>query len=838
MRKVCLNKNWSMHEAPLSWNKDYLANVIAMKEGWYTCDLPADVRMPLIEQGVIKDPVIADYCRESEWIEDRSWWFVKKFDSSQVCMDDDIIEVVLEGLDTRSDIFINGHFIGENCNVHTPFVYDIKQYIIDGENTLSVRVTSGLEEISIMDMAELDHAVCLESRNGGEFRGDERRAFVRRPQYTVGWDWGPKVITIGITGSVFLRSYKTIAIREVKVETLSIEKNAKLKVSVNVENLSFIGSKDCDISVELKKDGQVCAISSKKRELITSGYNYLDFNLEVENPCLWWPNGYGEQPLYTVNIVASSEGSVTEYPAFSYGIRTLSIDTSIISGDDRKFEVVVNNQPIYCKGGNWIPNDFIYARVPESKYHTLIDEAIEANFNMLRIWGGGLYERDLFYELCDQKGILIWNDFMFACSTYPDHQDWFVESMRKEMDYQTKRLRNHSSLALFCGTNEVHWIFNSTDNPRWNIEFSYEHQYGLDVANCLAKEVIHTNCAQIPYWNSSPYGGKLPNDDTVGDVHRWHNAFMSLKLEERIEVKDYDTINSKFVSEYGFVGPCCEETTKKYMNEENISRDSATWRMHCNVFERYTVDAAIEKNYIDDAKSLSLEDYILYGGMVHGLMYGYSLEAMRFKEHCYGGLIWMYNDAWGEVGWTIIDYYTIRKIPFYAVKRALAHQKFTMRVVNDEVVLQGVNDTKENISVKARLGYMSFDGKIDNTKEVNFEILAGERGYLWKEKLGSYDFTKGTMMMFVEDENIDSIWLRMDDMRNLSFESSEIEILSEVQDGDNKIVTVTSKGFAHGVYVKGDYNCSDNYFDILPNEKKTIVINGIKNEKVQISSVK
>lgn len=838
MKMINLNKNWEMHEAPLKWNRDYHNQVRSFMEGWYSCDLPADVRMPLLKEGVIKDPVLSDYCRETEWIEDRSWWFVKRFDSSEVCLTDDIVELVLEGLDTRSDIFINGLYLGTHRNVHYPFVYDIKEFIVTGENVITVRLTSGLEEISKEDMAELDHAVCIEERNGGKFRGDERRAFVRRPQYTVGWDWGPKVITVGITGNAFLRSFKAVAIREVQAETLSVGKTAELHICVNVENLSFISSKSCDVVVEIWEQDRLCTSEKIENLLITSGYNFIDFHLSVKDAKLWWPNGYGLQPLYRIEVKALCEGNRTEYPAFRYGIRTIKLDTGVLAGEDRNFTLIVNDKPIYCKGGNWVPNDFIYARVTEEKYRVLTAEAAEANFNMLRVWGGGLYERDIFYSLCDEKGILLWHDFMFACSTYPDHHQWFRDEMYKEFDYQTKRLRNHCCIGLFCGTNEVHWIFNSIDNPRWKIEFKYEFQYGLSIANKLAKEVIHKNCGRIPYWNSSPYGGALPNADTAGDVHRWHNALMSPNMEERIEVKDYDTIRSKFVSEYGFIGPCCEKTTLEYMEKAGTDRTADIWHMHCNVFEKGTVNAGIEKNYVDKAAELSLEDYILYGGMVHGLMYGYSLEAMRFKENCFGGLFWMYNDAWGEVGWTIIDYYLRRKIPFYAVKRALAHQKFTLRLVDHTVVLQGLNDRPEDLEVKARFGYVSFDGKIKELKEMSFKVPAGQRVYLHQEELPAYDYTKGTVMLYVEDDKIDNISLRMEDNRKLSYESSEVLIVSEKEEGADKLVTVTAKGYVHGVYVKGDYDCSDAYFDLLPGEIKTFTVKNAKDHELTVAAVR
>lgn len=847
MEKLYLNKNWKMHEEPMKWNKDFLSVVMGQKDGWYECDLPVDVRMPLLESKVIKEPLKADYSFESEWIEKRSWWFVKEFSVSEFQIENDIVELVMEGLDTRSDIFINGHYIGTHRSVHYPFVFDVKEFLLPEKNTIAVRVTSGLEEVRESDVADIDYVVSMEVYNGRDGRGDKRRAFVRRPQYTCGWDWGPKVTTIGITGNVFLRGYKKIAIRDVSVETKEVyygnnHKDALLKVSVNVEDLNLIASKVCDLKIVFVKDGNQEGTAEIKNYLLTSGYNYIDTEIVIPDAQLWWPNGAGKQPLYTVKIsaVCDENGVVEEWPEFKYGIRTVEIDTSPLDGDNRKFEIVVNGMPIFCKGGDWIPNDFIYARVPDKKYEILLEEAVEANFNMIRVWGGGLYEREIFYELCDQKGILIWQDFMFACATHPDHQEWFKSLMRYEMDYQTKRLRNHSCIGLFCGTNEVHWIYNPIDNPdKFDFDFTHNEPHGLYVANILAKELIRLNCPSIPYWNSSPYGGKTtPNEDTVGDIHWWRNAFMSPKLEERIEVKDYDKIEAKFVSEYGYVGPCCLESTKEYMDGKPLDRKSEVWYHHSNVFEKGTVEKAIEKNYIDRPEDLSIEDYILYGGMVHSLMYGYSLEALRFKKQCYGGIFWMYNDAWGEVGWTIIDYYLRRKIPFYGVKRALAHRKFTLRLVDNEIVLQGINDTSEMISLKGKFGYVSFDGRLDMTKTVTFQLKPFSREYVIVEKIGDYDLKSGTYMLYVDSDEIDNVWLRTEDNKQMKYERNTLEIVSCEDTDNDKRITVTASGYVHGVYVKGNMKCSDNYFDLLPGEVKTIIVKNAAGRHLELGSVR
>lgn len=838
MFQLNLNKNWRMHESFLNVQKDQWAYVHNLKDGWYSCDVPVDVRMPLLEKGVIKDPVKADYCRESEWIEKRAWWFEKSFSSEEVDLDEDIIELIMEGLDTKSDIFVNGQYIGSHQSVHYPFKRDIKGFIRSGDNTITVRLTSGLETVSEQDIAEIYGAICMEEADGGrKYRGDARRPFVRRPQYTVGWDWGPKVITCGITGNVRLEGHKKIAVREVYFRTVEASEDALLNVMINIENIHPVSCVDGEYTIRISYHGKKVFEQTCKNKLFTSGYNYFEEEIRLQDAQLWWPNGYGKQPLYDIEVEAACQDSREKFPGFQFGIRTVELDTSILGGDERTFSLVVNGKHIYCKGGNWIPNDFIYARVPDEKYRVLIDEAVEANFNMLRVWGGGLYERDLFYQLCEQKGILLWHDFMLACTTYPDHLPWFREEMRKEIDYQTKRLRNHCSIGLFCGTNELHWLFNSTDNPRWDMELSFDRPYGMYIPNVIAKEIIHANCPSIPYWNSSPYGGERPNGEKAGDIHFWWNAFMSTKMEERIEFKAYDKISPKFVSEYGYVGPCCKESIEEYLDGTPLDREGEIWEMHTNGCEKGAVYAAIEKTYGIDGGSLSLEEYIKYGGMIHGMMYQYSLESFRFEKNCGGSLFWMYNDAWGEVGWTIVDYYLRRKIAYYGVKRALAHQKFTVRIRDQKLILQGINDTPEKLSVKGIWGYVSFNGTIRDTREVLLEVDAGQREYILEEKLPEYDYKKGTIMLYVMDEAIDNIWLRLEDMKDLELPGGTVQCMSDEKHGNDRILTVSAETFVHGVYVDGNYHCSDNYFDLLPGEKKKILIKDAGDTELMIRSV-
>ncbi|MCL2034759.1 MAG: beta-mannosidase [Oscillospiraceae bacterium] len=828
-----------MHEAPLYWDKTYLESVKRLKEGWLECDVPADVRIPLMQSGAVRDPVKADYCFESEWIEKRSWWFIRDFYVEDADLNAGVLELVMEALDSNSDIFVNGQHIGRHISVHWPFIRNIKNLVCAGKNELAVRVTTGLETVTDEQLSEINWAVCREDDNGGKYRSDYRRAFVRRPQYTVGWDWGPRVVTCGITGDVYLRKYSKIAIREASVSTACIAGDARLHVMVNVENLNILSTASGDVRVEVLYDGEVCAAAEEKNTLFTSGLNYLDFNISIKNPKLWWPAAYGGQPLYEIRVSARAGESEDIYDTIWYGIRTIELDTSVIEGEHRNFALIVNGVKIFCKGGNWIPNDSLYVRTTDEKYQALIEEAVEANFNMLRVWGGGLYERNIFYSLCDRAGLLVWHDFMFACTAYPDHLPWFRQEAYQEMDYQTKRLRSHPCIALFCGSNENHWLFNHYDNPRWGIEFKPERQYGMYIYNVMAKEAVRRNCGFIPYWNSSPYGGELPNGDTVGDVHRWHqNGFMSKVMEERIEPKGYDEVESKFVSEYGYVGPCCLQTTMDYLDNQPIDRSNLAWEIHNNVFEKETVCAGIEKQYTDNPDKLGIEEYILYGGMVHSLMLGYSLEAIRFKENCGGAVFWMYNDTWGEIGWTIIDYYLRRKISYYGVKRAFAPVKLSMRAVGGDLVVQACNDTAAPVAVHAQLGYKSFDGAADKCRPVSFRLEPYSRAYVHREPLPREDYRSGSIVLIPENGPAAPVMLRMHDTRELIFGGADIEVLENTGFDGGKKVTLTSKKYAHGVYVKGDYKCSDNYFDLVPGEVKTITVRCPADVQIEILKVK
>ena len=753
------------------------------------------------------------------------------FFADDASLSGDVIELTIESLNAEADIFLNGFHLGHHKSAFYAFLKDLKEFLKKGENILIVRVSSGLEYVSELDYTGIKKCISTESDGDRGDRGDKRRAFIRKPQYVYGWDWGPRVATCGIMKGAYIKVYKKLAVRGVQVVTRSVDKDAELSFEIELENLHPFSSMDGKLKVEVLF-GDENVVDIEQEVLLRSGLNYFSYSALVKNAKLWWPNGMGAQHLYTVKISAVSGKANDEFPTFKYGIRTLKLNLDKIVADEHTFAIEINGIKAFCKGGNWIPADSIYARVTDQKYDNLILEAKKANFNMLRIWGGGIYERDIFYEKCDEYGIMIWHDFMFSCAIYPDNLEWFRYEVEKEINYQTKRLRNFSSIVLWCGNNENTWAFDE-----WWIDDMKAPFYGGTVCyNEIAPRIVQLNCPNIPYWNSSPYGGKHPNGNAVGDRHHWSDCTMNQEMEKRITPEEYDKIEAKFISEYGYIGPCRKSSILKYHGGEPLDRKGSIWQLHNNTFEKETVPAGIAKHYIDP-DSLDIDQYLLYASLCQGLMYSYSLEAIRFKENCWGSLFWMYDDCWGEVGWTIIDYYQKRKPSYYYVRRAFAAKNLILRELDGLIKVMGINDTDEAIELKVEYGYLTFDGSDKKSSNATIKLEPHSRNLVLNFDKGTYDLTKGTYFItpVCSLSDILPTTFRAGDFRKLAVGKADVKVSNFEQYGNDLKFTVSSDTFAHAVHfnLDEDIHLSDEYFDLLPSNRREIIVYGAADKVVQ-----
>ncbi|MDR0476183.1 MAG: beta-mannosidase, partial [Treponema sp.] len=513
--KLLLNKEWKLLYRDLAIGPAQVLDVLEAKDYIEAGNLPCDAHVPLIKAGIIKDPVVADYSYDCEWMEKKSWWYRRDFEVDEKALNCQAARLVIESLDLFAHIFINGRLAGTHQSCHFPFSADIDKYLKKGKNSLLIRLTMGPEGITKDDYNYLSEFICTEYEGKRGDRGEKARAFLRKPQYVYGWDWGPRIGTVGIMKNAWIEFANELRVNRVHPVTLEAKKDSRLRVEAVFENLLPISTQEAYLNLDIIYEGKT-VYSENRNVLALSGLNFVDFDVIIPDARLWWPNGAGEQPLYSAELTVKSGKNTAKSDPVRFGIRTIELNTEKYGENDHRFAIKVNGKNIYCKGGNWIPADSIYGRVSADKYKTLISEARECNFNMLRIWGGGIYERDEFYDLCDEMGILIWHDFMFACSFYPDDKDWYRELVHKEIDYQIKRLRSHPCIALWCGNNENPMII-CQRFPHLLRSLKKKVSGGFTRYNELIPSLVRANSPEIPYWPSSPYGGQNANDNEIGD---------------------------------------------------------------------------------------------------------------------------------------------------------------------------------------------------------------------------------------------------------------------------------------------------------------------------------
>jgi beta-mannosidase len=823
--KIDLCSGWKLRYEELEWGIDKAEDVANRTDGWLEAEIPCDVRGILLKYDIIKDPLVGLNCFDSEWIEKKSWWFAKSFRTEKELLEEDIAELVLESLDYGADIFLNGRHIGCRMSSFYPFRQNVQDSLVQGENQLLIRLTTGIERVDSESMKPYTLSSEEERRTG---RGDKRKAFLRKPQYSFGWDWSPRVATCGIMKGVWLECHKKAVIRDAHISVKTLSPEVVLDIELEVECLTVFSTKEALFEVRLDLNDEIAA-GLEFDQLLISGMNYIRLEVPVRDAKLWWPNGMGDQPIYNVKVRMEVEGSAS-IRTFQYGIRTIVLDMPVLRAGERLFAFCINGVRIFCKGANWIPADAVYASVSDEKYEGLVREAKTANFNMLRIWGGGLYERDVFYEACDRNGILIWHDFMFACSEYPDDREWFAGEVEKELDYQTKRLRNHPSIALWCGNNECDWGF---------YDWGYNGHYGQKIYNYIAPEAVRRNCPGVPYWSGSPCGGENPNGVELGDRHHWFDCMMNPDMQKRIVPEEFDKVGAKFVSEYGYVGPLKKASIQKYMDGAPLDIDGDVWQHHNNTFEKDTVLAGIKYHY-RDTEAMDIDSYLLYAGLCQGVMYGYSLEALRFKPECSGALFWMYNDCWGETGWTIIDYYMTRKIPFYFVKRAFEPVKLILREKCGLVQVTGCNDGPGKKELEVEYGFVAFDGGYKSSKTGALVLEPYSRSVVLEFDQLDFDARKGTYFVkAINSSEVTSATLRKLPFRELDIPPASPVIKAAIRSGAQVILTVESKTFTHAVHfrLQDDLRLSDEYFDLLPGEYRDIIVYD-EEEKLRFEELK
>ncbi len=664
-----ISENWKFR---LAENQDSPIPEIT-SDKWQSATIPGTVHTDLLDSELIPDPFYAKNEIDVQWIGERDWEYKTHFDFPADFEKEKTTYLIFNGLDTIADIYLNDELIGRTENMFINYRF-----------TVTKRLKAKSNVLKIIFKSALNTARALIDEHGELFSARwPERSYIRKAQYSFGWDWGPALPTAGIWKPLYLEQNDGITIEACGISTFELsDKEARMLI-----DLELAGRADVAESIHVELSNNKHMVSEKfplDNQLMSQN------QVTVPDPDLWWPRGYGEQNLYDLKVsLLDHSGNVIDQWQKKTGIRTIELDLG--EEEDRAFRFVVNNKPVYMKGANWIPSDSFLPRISDETYRQLITGAAEANMNMLRVWGGGIYEQDIFYELCDQLGLMVWQDFMFACATYwedPDH----LASIGIEVKQNIQRLQHHPSIAIWCGNNENEWIwYREGMGPLSDMP-------GFRIFHEILPDLVQTYDPYRTYWPTSPFGEEDdPNSEFTGNRHSWDI------WSRWVDYTDVDEDRSLFVTEFGFQGPANKDTLNSVIPEGDRTTQSEIFEFHNKQ------DDGNERLFRFLAAHLPVrtdwQDFIYLTQLNQGFALKACLEHWRHRwPETSGSIIWQLNDCWPVTSWSLVDSHWNNKLAYYFVKRAFADEQLQIQRdaegINLHLIHQSEDEFEGNVFVQ------------------------------------------------------------------------------------------------------------------------------------------
>nr|WP_319511895.1 sugar-binding domain-containing protein [uncultured Draconibacterium sp.] len=821
-------------------------------KNWQNISVPGDVNVELMNLGILPDLHFDTLAREAYWVTEKDWWYTLLFDA-----DFDTnkkTDLVLDFVDGNSEIWLNGTKLGIMENAFYPHRFDVKSILKAKNNRLFIRFKS------------------INKLLGGE-RLDEllgwrdRRSFIRKPQYNFGWDWTLPVPGIGLAGNVYIENGN-----EFEIEELGIQTTISGQIDFNFEVTK--PTKEAGYEIIVNVDGHETQLSDTIRRTDYKTYKSYTHFL-IENPRLWWPNGYGEPNLYNYNVQLLVDGVITDTRKGKFGIReteTRERPFTPDAGVGYSFEVLINNEPIFCKGTNWIPMEIWPGAIDTDKYRFYLEKAKEANFNMIRVWGGGIYEKDLFYELCDEMGIMVWQDFMFASTGYPVNH--LMVEIIKEAEYQVFRLRNHPSIVIWCGGNE--------DYLSWRHPKDAEYDAQADIVTEIEKDSFYVDRTHedpilfsmilrglttrfglnVPYVDSSPMSredsGNRPNSGN-SHVSCWKYALFWCDGKPSRWRNHFNNVCS-FDSEFCIQGPSNVNTIKSFLKEVNYWPPNDAWiyhiqRGHANL-PHYEQTMFIAGDIFGEINSL--QEYVKYGQATHVEQTRTEYESARYDRPNNGGTMsWMFNDCWPTSNWSIIDYYYQPKPAYYAAKRACS-PVLPIIFERDSIIRFSIsNETAIQKHLLLTYGCKTISGDEFWQKEEDVQLEQNSIVEFFRENhsnkrlpLGSYLYIKA----IVDGKQLDDVIYFPDGWKNIDWETPSVVLKiinqekidgvwqTDVQVSSDKFVRLCHLTWNKAPKLSKEMPLpnvwfNDNFFDLQAGNSKTVTITSSDKIKLDELSV-
>lgn len=640
--------------------------------GAIAATVPGCIHMDLLDNDLLPDPFYRDNERQQYWVGETDWTYYRTFTVTANTLAHDRVLLRCHGLDTLATIRVNGVVVAQTDNMYRTYVFNVKTLLKAGENAIMIQFASPMGYVRKAD-AERGALYAWSVGDIRTQRGAHRLnsgGWIRKQPCNFGWDWGPQVVTSGIWRDIELIAFNTARLDDV----LILQEHAGDAVQLTVRSIAAaLDDTPLSATVVVTFDGTTVAEASMP---IESGK--AEATLQIDHPRLWWPNGMGEQPLYTVAVtLLNDDGSELDKVHKTIGLRTLRL---VRQPDDwgESFYFEANGVPFFAKGANWIPADVFAARLTDDETERLIRAAADANMNMLRVWGGGLYESDAFYDLCDRYGITVWQDFMFACGTYPSYDEAWMATVEQEARDNVRRIRHHAALALWCGNNEIEQGLAGDDHPERQMAWvDYERLFD----NLLA-EVVAELDPQRDYWPGSPHSPCGDRKDwlnqTCGDTHLWRVWHGQEPFEW------YRTRSDRFVSEFGFQSFPLPDTIVEFTEPADRNITSYVMEYH----QRSGIGNSTIIHYLLDWFRLptSFGDTVWLSQILQGLAMKYAVEHWRRgMPRSMGALYWQLNDCWPGPSWASLDWRGRWKALHYMAKRFFA-----------PLIVSGVEDTATN----------------------------------------------------------------------------------------------------------------------------------------------
>ena len=667
-------------------------------------EVPGVVHLDLLRAGKIPDPFYRLNEKQVQWIENETWQYSRTFSLSQDWLDQFAdIELVCEGLDTFATLSLNGRQVGETNNMFHPWRFGVKKFLIAGENQLVIQFQSA---------ANTARKLAAPSDVALQAYGFRERVYMRQAQYASGWDWGPRLITTGIWRPIYLVGIPEALIRHVGLfSQFTATQSAQITWEIELE---VTAAGEFTLEFEIANTRQT--VHKQERQILATGQHSLSFEMELHQPDLWWPVGLGEAALYQVSLQVKTENTLCDAWGSRYGIRQVKLlREADNAGESFIFEI--NGQKVFCKGADWIPADSFLPRVTRERYSELLTEAVQANMNMLRVWGGGIYEQPDFYQLCDELGLMIWQDFMFACGEYPEETS-FWNVIEKEATEVLLRLRNHPCIVLWCGNNENHWQYQ-------NIHPDTGIFYGQTIYEKLLPQVCSRLDPSRPYWPGSPYGGPAPNHPGFGNYHAWE-VWSGWEPAE-----SYRKHQPRFVSEFGFQSAPSWRAVQQFTEAADRFLFSEVLDWHN---KQVSGNQRLYRFLLEQFQATkSLPEFIYLTQIIHAEALKIGVEHWRqAKFHTAGALFWQLNDCWPVSSWACLDYYSERKAAWYFARKFFAPILVSFKPVDNHLEIWGVNDTTQALHPKLTLLLLSFTGKIVTEIVETVTLPANSARRLWQ----------------------------------------------------------------------------------------------------------